>query len=77
MTQRIALRCPQCQLVSYRPASFVRAKIHFVCNYCHEVVRIDRHQRTLALARHGSVMDVEGELLEQASEGGDGSDEHR
>jgi hypothetical protein len=57
--------------------ALVRAKIHFVCNYCHEVVRIDRHQRTLALARHEPVMDVKGELLEQASDGGDGSDEHR
>jgi hypothetical protein len=77
MTKRIALRCPQCQLVSYRPTGFVRAKIHFVCNYCHEVVRIDRHQRTLALARHESVIDVEGESLEQVSDSGDGSDEHR
>jgi acetyl-CoA carboxylase beta subunit len=77
MSKRIALRCPQCQLVSYRSTGFVRAKIHFVCNYCHEVVRIDRHQRTLALARHESVMDVKGELVEQASDGGDGSDEHR
>jgi acetyl-CoA carboxylase beta subunit len=77
MTKRIALRCPQCQLVSYRPTGFIRAKLHFVCNYCHEVVRIDRHQRALALARHESVMDVEGELLEQASDGGDGGNEHR
>jgi acetyl-CoA carboxylase beta subunit len=77
MTKRIALRCPQCQSVSYRPTGFVRAKMHFVCNYCREVVRIDRHQRTLALARHKSVMDVEGELLEKVSDGGDGSDEHR
>jgi acetyl-CoA carboxylase beta subunit len=67
MAKRIALRCPHCQLVSYRPVGFVRAKPHFVCNYCHEIVRIDRHQRTLALARHGSVTDMEGEVLEPAS----------
>jgi acetyl-CoA carboxylase beta subunit len=77
MTQRIALRCPHCQLVSYRPHSFVRAKVHFVCNYCHEIVRIDRHQRTLALARHESVMDVEGDVLEHTSDRRDGTDRPR
>jgi hypothetical protein len=77
MTQRIALRCPHCQLVSYRPLSFVRAKVHFVCNYCHEIVRIDRHQRTLALARHESVMDVEGDVLEHTSDRRDGTDRPR
>jgi acetyl-CoA carboxylase beta subunit len=65
MSQRIALRCPHCQKVSYRPLGFVVARSHFVCNYCHEMVRIDRHQRTLALARHGSVMDEKGDVLEQ------------
>jgi acetyl-CoA carboxylase beta subunit len=71
MAQRIALRCPHCQLVSYRPVGLVRAKSHFVCNYCHEMVRIDRHQRALALARHGSVMDMEGDVLEPASDSTD------
>jgi hypothetical protein len=77
MTQGIALRCPQCQMVSCRPVGFVRAKAHFVCNYCHEVARIDRYQLNLALARHEPVMDVEGEVLEEASDNADGTDRHR
>jgi hypothetical protein len=68
MTQRIALRCPHCQFVSFSPVGFVRAKVHFVCNYCHEIVRIDRHQRTVALARHESIIDVEGDVLEHTSD---------
>jgi hypothetical protein len=52
MTERIALRCPSCQMVSYRPIGFVRAKLHFVCNYCHELAKIDRHQLLRALAQH-------------------------
>jgi len=71
MAQRIALRCPHCQLVSYRPVGFVRAKSHFVCNYCLEMVEIDRHQRTLALVRRGSVMGIEGDVLEPASDSAD------
>jgi transposase-like protein len=74
---RIALRCPHCQFVSYRPVGFVREKSHFVCNYCHETVRIDRHQRTLALARHESIMDEEGDVLEQAADTNDETDRHR
>lgn len=74
MSQRIALRCPHCQMISYRPAGFVRARSHFVCNYCYEMVRIDRHQRTLAFARHESVMNVEA-ALEPASDITD--DRHR
>jgi hypothetical protein len=31
---------------------FVRAKLHFVCNYCHEIAKIDRHEVMRALARH-------------------------
>jgi hypothetical protein len=77
MAQRIALRCSYCQLVSYRPIGFVRAKSHFVCNYCHEMVLIDRHQRTLALARHEPVVDAEGDVLEQASDSAHGRDRHR
>jgi hypothetical protein len=77
MSQRIALRCPHCQMVSYRPAGFVRAKWHFVCNYCHEMSKIDRHELNLALARHEPVMDVEGDVLEQASDTTDGRDRHR
>jgi hypothetical protein len=52
MTERIALRCPSCQRVSYRPVGFVRVKFHFVCNYCHELAKIDRHQLMLALTQH-------------------------
>jgi acetyl-CoA carboxylase beta subunit len=77
MSQRIALRCPHCQMVSYRPLGFVRAKVHFVCNYCHEIVRIDRRQRTLAFARHESVMEVEGDVLEHTSDRKDAPDGDR
>jgi len=73
MAQRIALRCPHCQMVSYRPAGFVRAKRHFVCNYCREMVRIDRHELNLALARHEPVMDVEGDVLEPVANADDGT----
>jgi transposase-like protein len=73
MAERIALRCPQCQLVSYRPIGFVRAKSHFVCNYCREMVRIDRHQRALALARHEPAVDVEGNVLEPIANADDGT----
>ena len=72
MSQRIALRCPHCQMVSYRPAGFVRAKAHYVCNYCHEVSKIDRHQLVHALARHQSVLELETHALEPASDGQDG-----
>jgi hypothetical protein len=44
MSEPIALRCPSCQRVSYRSVGFVRAKYHFVCNYCHDIVKIDRHE---------------------------------
>ena len=71
MAHRIALRCPHCRMVSHRPMGFVRAKAHFVCNYCLEMVPIDRHQRTLALARHEPVMDAEN-ALEPASAATDG-----
>jgi hypothetical protein len=77
MAQRIALRCPQCQMVSYRAVGFVRAKLHFVCNYCHEMVRIDHHLRTLALARHEPIIDVEGDALEQTAGADDGTSRDR
>jgi Fe2+ or Zn2+ uptake regulation protein len=51
MTERIALRCPHCQMVSYRPVGFVRAKVHFVCNYCHEIAKINHRQLQRALSR--------------------------
>jgi hypothetical protein len=52
MSERIALRCPHCQMVSYRSAGFVRAKAHFACNYCRELSKIDRQQVMRALAQH-------------------------
>jgi hypothetical protein len=75
MSQRIALRCPHCQMVSYRPIGFVRAKLHFVCNYCHEMSKIDRHELNLALAPHARQEDADD--LEQASDTADGTDRHR
>ena len=60
--ERIALRCPSCQMVSYRPISFVRVKFHFVCNYCHELAKIDRRQLMRALAEHRH--DVGADVLE-------------
>ena len=68
MTQRIALRCPTCQKVSYRPVGFVMAKVHFVCNYCHEVGKIDRRRVMLALTRHRPVAEVEDGVREPVSD---------
>jgi hypothetical protein len=39
-------------MVSYRPVSFVRVKFHFVCNYCHELAKIDRRHLMRALAEN-------------------------
>lgn len=64
MSQRIALRCPSCHRVSYRPAGFVLARTHFVCNYCHELGKINRREIILARARHQAVVDVEADTLE-------------
>lgn len=64
MSQRIALRCPSCHGVSYRPAGFVLARAHFVCNYCHELGKISRRELVLARARHRAVVDVEPDALE-------------
>lgn len=58
MSQRIALSCPTCQKVSYRPVSFAKAKTHFVCNYCHDVGRIDRDQVMLAPSCERSVGEI-------------------
>jgi hypothetical protein len=52
MSEPIALRCSRCERVSYRPVGFVRAKSHFVCNYCHDIVKIDRHEVLPALTQH-------------------------
>jgi hypothetical protein len=67
MSRRIALHCPECRMVSYRPAGFVRAKSYFVCNYCHEIIKIDRHQRALALNRDQPVVHVKADALEVVS----------
>jgi hypothetical protein len=75
MTERMALRCPSCQKVSYRPIGFVRVKFHFVCNYCHEVAKIDHHQvlRALALHRH----DLGADVLEPVGGTQDEAGRHR
>jgi transposase-like protein len=52
MSEPIALFCPYCQRTSYRPVGFVRAKSHFVCNYCHDIVKIDRHKLLPVLTEH-------------------------
>jgi hypothetical protein len=52
MSERIALRCPHCQMVSHRPVGFVRAKVYFVCNYCHEIAKINHRQVLRALVHH-------------------------
>lgn len=64
MSQRIALRCPSCHKVSYRPLGFVKAKLHFVCNYCHEIGKIDRHEVIRALARRPVTVELEADALE-------------
>ena len=68
MSRRVALHCPQCQMVSYRPVGFVRVKSHFVCNYCHEIIKIDRHQLALALTRDQPVVHVKADALEVVSD---------
>jgi hypothetical protein len=77
MSPRLALRCPSCQRVSYRSAGFVRAKAHFVCNFCHEIGKIDRHRLMLALARHEAIVELEADALEPAMDGTDGTGRHR
>jgi transposase-like protein len=37
----IELRCPHCGEVSRRSPRFVAARRMFVCNHCHEMVRIE------------------------------------
>ncbi len=67
MSQRIALRCPSCLRVSYRSLGFVKAKSHFVCNCCHEIGKIDRHEVLHALTRWRIVVDIEADALEAAT----------
>ena len=70
MNERVALRCPNCRRVSYRPVSFVRVKFHFVCNYCHELAKIDRHQLMRALTQHRH--DLGSDVLEEVDSTRDG-----
>ena len=63
MSEPIALRCTSCQRVSYRPVGFVRAKSYFVCNYCHDIVKIDRHEVLPALTQHRC--DLEPDVFER------------
>jgi acetyl-CoA carboxylase beta subunit len=74
MSERIALRCPSCQKVSYRPVGFVRAKLHFVCNYCHEMAKINHHQALHALAQHRR--EVGSDVLERVGDTADDSGRH-
>jgi hypothetical protein len=66
MSESIALHCPRCRRVSHRPVGFVRAKSHFVCNYCHDIVKIDRREMLPLLTQHRH--DIELDL--PTSEGG-------
>jgi hypothetical protein len=60
MSDRIALRCSLCRNVSYRPVEFVRARFHFMCNHCQQIVNIDPDDVVRALVHHQR--DVDGEL---------------
>jgi hypothetical protein len=52
MSESIPLFCPACQRMSYRPLGFVRAKSHFVCNYCYDIVKIDCRGVLPVLTQH-------------------------
>jgi hypothetical protein len=60
MSEPIALFCPSCQRTSYRPVGFVRAKSHFVCNYCHDIVKIDHRQILPVLTQHRREIERDG-----------------
>ena len=66
MSDRIALRCPNCLKISYRPVAFVRARFHFMCKHWHQVVKIDPDDVLRALVHHRRDMDEEPDALEQA-----------
>lgn len=38
----VGVLCPHCGLVSRRPAGFVRARRHFICGGCKEMIPLDR-----------------------------------
>jgi hypothetical protein len=60
MSARIALFCPSCRRTSYRPVGFVRAKSHFVCNYCHDIVEIDHRELLSVLTQHRREIEPDG-----------------
>ena len=66
MSGRIALRCPNCSKISYRPVAFVRTRFHFMCKYCHQVAKIDPDDVVRALVHHRRDMDEAPDALEQA-----------
>ena len=49
--EKVTLDCPHCGMECRRPVGFVQAKSAFVCDRCHEVVRIDKDALAVALAR--------------------------
>jgi len=49
--ERVPLHYPHCLKSSCRPLRFVQAKSSFVCNYCREVVPIDKAGASRTLAR--------------------------
>jgi hypothetical protein len=53
----------------------VRVKFHFVCNYCREVVKIDRHRVLRARAQHRR--DVGADVLEPVEGTRDDIDRYR
>jgi len=40
------------------------ARSHFVCNYCHELGKIDRRELILAQTRHRVIVEVEADALD-------------
>jgi transposase-like protein len=57
--QRFVLHCPHCGEGSSRSDSFVAARRHFVCNHCHEIVRIEANTVGASVARERLLHDDE------------------
>jgi len=68
MSERIALRCPSCSNISYRPVGFVRARFHFMCKHCNQVVRIGPDDVLRALVHPRPDVDGEPDALEPAQD---------
>ena len=66
MSERIALRCPNCSNISYRPVAFVRTRFRFMCKHCLKVANIDPDDVVRALVHHRRDVDEEPDALEQA-----------